>query len=49
MREYFLKRLLPFILTFVVGAAAGGLFQLFAGGGQPSGWRRDALDPGKYT
>ena len=30
MKEYFFKRALPFILTFAVGAAVGGFFQLFA-------------------
>ncbi|HWS56822.1 MAG TPA: hypothetical protein VN228_21980 [Pyrinomonadaceae bacterium] len=29
MRELLLKRALPFALTFAVGAAAGGFFQLF--------------------
>jgi len=37
MHEYLLKRALPFTLTFVVGAAVGGSFQLFGAGG-PRPW-----------
>jgi Gram-negative bacterial TonB protein C-terminal len=33
MKEYLLKRALPFALTFVVGAAVGGFFQLFGARG----------------
>jgi hypothetical protein len=35
MKELLLKRALPFALTFAVGAAVGGFFQLFGGG---RGW-----------
>lgn len=37
MKEYLLKRALPFALTFAVGAAVGGFFQLF--GAREAGWR----------
>jgi len=30
MTEYLLKRALPFTLTFIIGAAVGGFFHLFA-------------------
>ena len=33
MKEYLLKRALPFMLTFAVGAAVGGFFQLFSARG----------------
>ncbi|HEV3470150.1 MAG TPA: hypothetical protein VG148_12570 [Pyrinomonadaceae bacterium] len=36
MKEYFLKRALPFALTFAVGAAVGGFFQLL--GTRGAGW-----------
>ena len=32
MRESLLKRVLPFTLTFIIGAAVGGFFQLFGAG-----------------
>jgi Gram-negative bacterial TonB protein C-terminal len=38
MKEYFLKRALPFTLTFAIGAAVGGFFQLF--GARGGGWFR---------
>jgi hypothetical protein len=37
MKECLLKRVLPFTLTFIVGAAVGGFFQLF--GARDAGWR----------
>jgi Gram-negative bacterial TonB protein C-terminal len=41
MKEYLLKRALPFTLTFIIGAAVGGFFQLFAtrDGGHWRSWR----------
>ncbi len=37
MKEYLLKRALPFALTFAVGAAVGGFFQLFGARGGAHG------------
>jgi hypothetical protein len=37
MKECLLKRVLPFTLTFIIGAAVGGFFQLF--GARGDGWR----------
>ncbi|HYP53326.1 MAG TPA: hypothetical protein VEQ42_07280 [Pyrinomonadaceae bacterium] len=42
MKECLLKRVLPFTLTFVVGAAVGGFFNLFGARGAGWGWRRHA-------
>jgi len=40
MKQCLLKRVLPFTLTFVVGAAVGGFFQLLGAGGAGWGGRR---------
>ena len=40
MREHLLKRALPFILTFIIGAAVGGFFQLFGASYEVPGERR---------
>jgi hypothetical protein len=47
MKEYLLKRALPFTLTFALGAAVGGFFQLF--GARREGWfgKRDTYGYGR--
>lgn len=46
MKEHLLKRALPFTLTFIIGAAAGGFSQLFAARG--GGWLKDRGTYGYY-
>ena len=50
MKEYFFKRALPFILTFAVGAAVGGLFRFIGARAGRDGrvWDHQRTYRGRY-